>query len=68
MKPYLLLNLVGRQETPIEKAKRRADALRVHRKQFKYEEMLKDELASIQCLRQLMRELPAKRKWRFAAE
>lgn len=67
MKPYLLLNLVGRQETPIEKAKRRADALRVQQKQFRYEEMLKEELQSMQCIRELMREQPAPRsKWRRA--
>lgn len=68
MKRYLLLNMVRAQETPIQAAVRRGNALRNHRKQEVYEKLLREELAAIQDLRQLMREPPPKRKWRIAAE
>lgn len=65
MKVLLLLNRVDLAETHAEKAKRRAEALRLHSKQFRYEQMLKDELATMECIRTLMREQPAPRsKWR----
>lgn len=68
MRPLLLLNRVGLKETPAEMAIRRGRALRHFRKQELYERLLREELESIQCLRELMREPPPKRKWRIAAE
>jgi len=66
MKPFLLLNRVDIIETPAEDACRRAEALRIYRKQFRYEQLLHEELAASRCLRQAMREpLPTRAsRWR----
>lgn len=65
-KPHLLLDRVDIDETPAERAVRRAEALRIHRKQFKYEKLLREELSTMQCLRTLMQEPPPPRQtwWR----
>lgn len=70
--PYLLLNRTDLKETSVETAKRRARALSEQMKRVRFEEALRDELATMQCLREAMTEPPASRtsRWRrsIAAE
>lgn len=67
--PYLLLNRVnGPKETPTETAKRRARALAEQVKRARFEEALRDELATMQCLREAMTAKEPKRRWPMAAE
>lgn len=63
-KPYLLLNRVDLAETLAEMAKRRAEALAIHSKAYRYEQMLRDELQSMECLRTLMKEPAPRSRWR----
>lgn len=71
MRPLLLLmDRVGLTESPFDKARRRARALREMRKKKRFEQMLRDELATMTCLRQAAREdaLTPKRRWAFVAK
>ena len=69
--PLLLLNRVGLTETPIETARRRARALAQQVREARFREMLREEQAQMQSLRQAMAEHPKpkpKRRWAIAAE
>jgi len=67
--PYLLLNRVdGPKETPAETARRRAKALSEQLKRARFEEALREELATMTSLREAMATQEPKRRWRFAAE
>ncbi len=67
--PFLLLNRVGLTETPVETARRRARALVQQVQEARFREMLREEQAQMQSLRQAMAEHPKpKRRWAIAAE
>jgi hypothetical protein len=66
MKVLLLLNRTDLKEKPAETARRRAKALSEQSKRARFEEALQAELATIQCLRDLMKEPAPRSKWRRA--